>query len=376
MSTSYTTAIGRIQEDVLNLQSSVGYGPWKVTPYQCGVASGSPLAITPTDLFGTLNTNKNEIYYFMDDTPNLTGDTIVNVDYSSRPENSIVIFNGTAQNLIITLTISGTFASSLSSAPLVIKNLNTLESSTIIPGEAVTFYIQANKDVYFFPGIVQLASPSAINNPLAVTNLVISTGAGTSQQVLTWTEIGNVVSRVVISLTGGITIVNQGVGSAELTLENTGNVTIRITISDGSQSAYAEINLSNPCFLGRVKLLTSLGAIEAKDIKIGMEMIQPDNSKSKVMQVKRSTVAAPGNNFENDRLFADAEEKMVVTYWHKIRFIDEEEEIKAGSHPKLHEVQEEFPFDVYNFALEHFTHKIMLADVPVIAESFVPVNPK
>jgi hypothetical protein len=66
---------------------------------------------------------------------------------------------------------------------------------------------------------------------------------------------------------------------------------------------------------------------------------------------------------------------MVVTAWHKIRFSDEAEEQKADEHPRLHEVFREMPFPVYHFHLEHYTHKIMIHDTDIIAESFVPINP-
>jgi hypothetical protein len=211
-----------------------------------------------------------------------------------------------------------------------------------------------------------------------ISNLVIASGPNTATQVISWDESGTVTSRDVdfISGSGHVNSIAETPTGAEASLTvDQGSATVRVYLNNNT-SIFANLNLSNPCFLGRVRLITSTGAIQAKDIKVGMEMVQPDFSVSKVVSIKHSTLLKPGNNFDNDRLFADQEEKMVVTYWHKIKFIDEEEEVKAGTHPKLHEVTEPFPFDVYNFALEHYTHKLLLADVPVIAESFVPINPK
>jgi hypothetical protein len=118
-----------------------------------------------------------------------------------------------------------------------------------------------------------------------------------------------------------------------------------------------------------------MGAIASESIEVGMEMLQPNGTFSRVLGIKVGTITHGGDITHNDRLFADDDEKMVVTYWHKVRFGDEVDEVKAGEHPKLHEVFREFPFDVYNFVLESYKDKLLVADTNIIAESFVPVNP-
>jgi len=66
---------------------------------------------------------------------------------------------------------------------------------------------------------------------------------------------------------------------------------------------------------------------------------------------------------------------MIVTYWHKVKFNDEIDEQLAGKHKKLHQVFHDFPYNTYNYELDHYTHKILIHDTDIIAESFVPVNP-
>ena len=171
MATTYSTAIGRLRTDVTALQGSVGSAPWKVTPYQVGAASGTPLAITPANLFATSGTpNANEIYFLIDDTAVLTAATKVNIEYAQRPTNSIIVMNGTAQNLELNVLLdtAGAFYTANSNAQLLVKNLNS-STATIIPGEAVTFYITdaPGAGIYYFPGILQLNSSTAINTPEA-----------------------------------------------------------------------------------------------------------------------------------------------------------------------------------------------------------------
>jgi hypothetical protein len=214
-------------------------------------------------------------------------------------------------------------------------------------------------------------------NPPIITNLVVDSGQYTGTQAITWTESGGAVTSRTVEFTAGSGVVDHiQLGSADLTDIEVGvSNTVRVTLINSAGSDYADINISNPCFLGHVRLVTNRGAIEAKKIQIGDLMLQPDNSFSKVLSIKKSTVKEKGIHFENDRLFADSEEKMVVTYWHKVKFSDEVEEQMAGKHEKLHEVFYDLPFDVYNYVLDNYKHKILIADTNIIAESFVPVNP-
>lgn len=211
-----------------------------------------------------------------------------------------------------------------------------------------------------------------------LTTLIVSSGAGSGNQTLTWSEAGPVASRTVVFTAGSGTVGSISSGTVSLTGVST-SATVVVTLFSAASlwnaASVGTINLSNPCFLGFVPLMTRMGAVAAKYIEAGMEMLQPNGTFSRVLGIKVSTVTHAGGNFENDRLFADEDEKMVVTYWHKVRFEGEEDEIKAGDHPKLHEVFREFPFDVYNFVLESYKDKLLVADTTIIAESFVPVNP-
>lgn len=250
-------------------------------------------------------------------------------------------------------------------------------------GETLSFYYNSctPPQLHVLTGILPPinADASALNDLQIPTlsNLIISSGQGSQSQDLEWDETGTVVSRNIAFLSGSGTVNNLNSGGVNISnlVQNVGT-TVQITLTNTYGSVSALIHLSNPCFLGEVELMTDFGPVLAKNIKEGDRLLQPDCSYSEVMKVKVSEVTHAGGNFDNDRLFADSEEKCIVTYWHKVRFLnDEDEEIKAGEHPKFHEVFREYPFKVYNFALEDFTHKIMIADTDIIAESFVPVNP-
>ena len=98
--------------------------------------------------------------------------------------------------------------------------------------------------------------------------------------------------------------------------------------------------------------MTREGPVAARDIVVGMEMLQPDGSYSRVVKIA-SRVVTKYTRPADARLFADPSEKMVVTAWHKIRFSDEIEEKKADKHPRLHEVFRELPLPVYHLSLIH-----------------------
>jgi len=211
-----------------------------------------------------------------------------------------------------------------------------------------------------------------------ITNLSIVNGTGTPDQTLEWTEAGAVRRTVTLTPTiEGDSISDIVSGSAKANLANNPTTrTLRVTLYSLNDvlTAYAEVNLSNPCFLGEVVVKTIEGPQQVKDLRIGSQLLQVDGSYSKIVDIKKSTVLHVQSD-DNHRIFADSENKLMVTYWHKVRFLDEPEEIMAGQHLKLHEITKEFPFEVFNFVLDHYSHKILIHDSNIVAESFVPVNP-
>jgi hypothetical protein len=216
-----------------------------------------------------------------------------------------------------------------------------------------------------------------------ITNLYVDSYSGQVDYYvnafMVWTETGATSRSVVTEWISGGSSNNPGAssvvnGSCTVTgvVHDTYDVTV--TVSNAYGTASATVTVSIPCFLGFVKLQTRGGPVAAEDVTLGMEMLQPDGSYSKVMKTA-SHVVTEHTRPADARLFSDPSEKMVVTAWHKIRFSDEAEEKKADEHPRLHEVFRELPFPVYHFHLEHYTHKILIHDTDIIAESFVPVNP-
>jgi len=199
---------------------------------------------------------------------------------------------------------------------------------------------------------------------------------------LTWNE-SNVFSRSIIVLDDSLVDVTSTAltsllpGYAVVTYQPAdpyGSYYVTITVNNEKASASAEISFSVSCFLGRVELQTRDGLLAAEKVVLGTEMLQPDGSYSKVVQVKKTTVTAQSAN-KDSRLFADDTEKLVVTSWHKVRFPDELVETKADEHPRLHEITQEYPFDVFHFQLEKFAHKILVSDTGIVSESFIPINP-
>ena len=199
-------------------------------------------------------------------------------------------------------------------------------------------------------------------------DLMWNESGATSRSVVTY-EYGTqtVVAGTVSSLTAGACTVT-GVGNNS---PGWGPYTAEVTLTNSYGSTSASITVSISCFLGSTKLQTRSGPVQASEVVLGTELLQPDGSYTKVVKAKESVVskAVPAGDA---RLFADPEEKMIVTAWHKIRFADEKEEVKADVHPRLHEVFREMPFQVYHFELEDISHKILIADTDIIAESFSP----
>lgn len=197
---------------------------------------------------------------------------------------------------------------------------------------------------------------------------------------ITWDET-NVLSRSVTVVKSGdsypSSISQLQAGSCTFTDPSDGSgsyeITITVTGCDG-QTDSAIITISVPCFLGCVLLETKNGPVKAEDIGIGSEMLQPDGTYSKVVDTTKNTIK---NDFGNSsRLYADESEKCIVTWWHKIRFSDETEEVRAGEHSRMHRVHREYPFDVFHLKLEHpDTDKILVHDTGIFAEGFVRPEP-
>ena len=211
-------------------------------------------------------------------------------------------------------------------------------------------------------------------------NLVVATNNG-SVATLTWSETNTVSRSATCIKTSDSTPVPAAIsllaaGSCTVTNQGTqGPYTVTITVTNARGSASATINVSVGCFLGFVKVKTVDGPVAVEDVVVGTKILQPSGRYSNVVELKRTTITdmfADGDG----RLYADAEEKMVVTYWHKVRFSDETEEVKAGEHPRLHQVFRPTPFDVFHIKLEDPVHdKVLIYDTDITAESFVPVNP-
>ena len=215
-----------------------------------------------------------------------------------------------------------------------------------------------------------------------ISNLIVATGGGGgSTATLTWTEYYTTTRSATCVKTSNSTPVPAAIsllaaGSCTITNQVTqGPYTVTITVTNARGSTSASINVSVGCFLGFVKVKTLGGPVAVEDIQVGTKILQPSGRYSNVVELKRTTITdmfADGDG----RLYADAEEKMVVTYWHKIRFSDETEEVKAGEHPRLHQVFRPTPFDVFHIKLEDPVHdKVLIHDTDITAESFVPVNP-
>jgi hypothetical protein len=163
------------------------------------------------------------------------------------------------------------------------------------------------------------------------------------------------------------TINNDGGASA-------GSRSVTITITNGVFTASASINISVPCFIAGVLLVTRDGPVAVENLSIGQEMQQPDGTYSKVVEIKRS-VLSESVPAEDRRLFADPEEKCIVTYWHKVS-MGNDEEVKAGLYSKFHEVYRPLPTDVYHVKLEKpVFDKLLIYDSDIVAEGFIPVNP-
>jgi hypothetical protein len=197
---------------------------------------------------------------------------------------------------------------------------------------------------------------------------------------ITWDE-AHVLSRsVTVGKSGDSypsSISDLQAGSCTFTDPNDGSgsyeITITVTGCNG-QTATAVQVIGVPCFLGCVLLETKNGPVKIEDIAAGSEMLQPDGTYSKVVETTKTTIK---NDFGNSsRLYADESEKCIVTWWHKVRFSDETEEVRAGEHSRMHRVHREYPFDVFHLKLEHpDTDKILVHETEIIAEGFVRPEP-
>jgi hypothetical protein len=271
---------------------------------------------------------------------------------------------------------------------------STITASTIITNSLLTNNVSASNMITNVSQISSINSYSGLNsisytdlynvvssikNPTScsITNLVYT--GNYPPYTVTWTE-NNSLFRTATFINGAINksdvITNLTAGGCTLGNPNTlGLFTLTVTVSNLFTTASASINISVTCFLGFVLLQTRNGPVCVKDITVGTEMLQPDGSYSKVVECKNSLLTE--SIYEEDRrLFADPEEKCIVTYWHKVRFSDDAEEVKAGEYSRFHEVFRDLPTEVFHLKLENpVKDKLIVYDSDIIAEGFVPVNP-
>ena len=123
------------------------------------------------------------------------------------------------------------------------------------------------------------------------------------------------------------------------------------------------------CFLGFVEFLTKNGYVAIENIQTGMEILQPDGSYSKVIELLKSVVTEL-SDVDDRRLFSDTSGKFVATYWHRVTI--DGVEARACDHPALHEVTRPFPYNVYNLKLENEMDKLMSSNI--VAESYIADN--
>jgi len=210
-----------------------------------------------------------------------------------------------------------------------------------------------------------------------LTNLTRTAGSPQSIQTLNWSESGPVGSRTVVFTSGSGTVGTISANSVTLTGVSVGASTVVVTLFApsglSSPLSTGTININNPCFLGFVQLMTSLGAIAIENIKAGFKMLQPNGSYSHVKNVIVTTVGEYDD--KNDtRLFSDESGKCVVTYWHRLS-IAGGPEYRAVDHPDMHEVYRALPFKVYNLELENDSDVLMVHDTEIVAESYIIDNP-
>jgi hypothetical protein len=375
------------------------YGGWRVgqtgaimQSYANSVAAGDKNWVVVGSLYGPGNTiisstdgitwagseisppvlgaPNDDIYGTGTVTVNQTGGKTFQWRFLDVPENpsSGNLFDGEASyhgNTVYNLICSGTQTDTL-----------TIQYSSTPPSSILIACVVTNG------GGSVTSAPITVSNTPPLSNLVVA-NLYEHYADLTWTEGPTVTSRTVqVFEQGTQNVVNgavSGLTAGACTITGVGNNSpgwgpydVSITsITSNASNITLSITVSISCFLGSTKLQTRRGAVQASDITLGTELLQPDGSYSKVVNAKQSVVskAVPAGDA---RLFADPDEKMIVSAWHKIRFADDKDEIKADVHPRLHEVFREMPFQVYHFELEDISHKILIADTDIIAESFSP----
>jgi hypothetical protein len=157
-------------------------------------------------------------------------------------------------------------------------------------------------------GGVSYSSECCLDFPPRLTNLSVTGGSPQSIQTLNWLESGPVGSRTVVFTSGSGVVGTISANSVTLTSVSVGASTVVVTLFSpsglSSPLSTGTININNPCFLGFVQLMTSLGAIAIENIKAGFKMLQPNGSYSHVKNVIVTTVGEYDD--KNDtRLFSD-----------------------------------------------------------------------
>ena len=218
-----------------------------------------------------------------------------------------------------------------------------------------------------------------MSNRATINDFVIN-GYTNGPWTVTWTESAGVTSReAYITPVTEYTPTISGLSNGSCTITENGGgfqqYSLHVTVSNIFSSDMASGYISVSCFLAGVLLITRDGPVAVEKLTIGIEMLQPDGTYSKIVELKNGPLTTSDPE-EDRRIFADEEEKCIVTFWHKVRFTDETEELKAGNHPRFHEIFRELPVDIYHIRLERpITDKVLVYDTNIIAEGFVPVNP-
>lgn len=124
------------------------------------------------------------------------------------------------------------------------------------------------------------------------------------------------------------------------------------------------------CFLEDVSIVLYTEVKKAKDIVVGDKMFQNSREYSIVKRIKKSEVNEQCI-LKDRRIFSDESGFVKVTYWHKVKF-ENEDWTFAGEHSKMHEIFPPFPFFVYHFELESVNDTIQIENVPnILFESLI-----
>jgi len=144
-----------------------------------------------------------------------------------------------------------------------------------------------------------------------------------------------------------------------------GNYQLQIKCSaEGVQTAtYLGTVFNATCMLGFVSLLTSEGSKHASSVQVHDLMLQPDGSYSTVEEVQKSLISLD-TKLPDRRLFSTQDKKVVVTYWHMVKLLDQ----WVLPETCMDEVTDQFPSEnfVYHFKLTTASDVLMTENGLVI----------